>query len=101
MGVLSMREGTHEPFAQHCIDKVCQLVEVLGSELVIMQVAFSSISTALRFYLADMKDGFFRYHYGVIDKVRGSFPNDPSTFLLKDHFAIQTDVPSAQALGPV
>jgi ADP-ribose/FAD diphosphatase len=56
----------------------------------VRQVAFSSVATALKFFVDDMEAGRFRVHHGVIDKAKGSAPNDPSTFQLRDHFAIAT-----------
>lgn len=63
-----------------------------------MQVAFSSVSMALRFYVADMEAGRFHVHHGVIQKAKGSAPNDPGTFELRDHFAIATAVTSESKL---
>ncbi len=54
------------------------------------QIAFSSIAIALRLYAADMRGGVYHIHHGTIEKARGSAPNDPSTFELRDHFAIAT-----------
>ena len=54
------------------------------------QIAFSSIAIALRCYAADRREGMYHIHHGTIEKARGSAPNDPSTFVLKDHFAIAT-----------
>ncbi len=55
------------------------------------QIAFSSVATALRFYVSDLKAGRrYHIHHGVIEKAQGSAPNDPSTFVLRDHFAIAT-----------
>ena len=54
------------------------------------QVAFSSISIALRCYASDMRQGTFHIHHGTVEKAKGSAPNDPSTFVLRDHFAIAT-----------
>ncbi|EIE26161.1 hypothetical protein COCSUDRAFT_10765, partial [Coccomyxa subellipsoidea C-169] len=52
------------------------------------QIAFSSVATALRFYVSDLKAGRrYHIHHGVIEKAQGSAPNDPSTFVLRDHFA--------------
>ena len=55
-----------------------------------LQVAFSSIAIALRCYAADVQQGLFHIHHGTVEKAKGSAPNDPSTFVLKDHFAIAT-----------
>ena len=59
------------------------------------QVAFSSVATALRFYVSDLEAGRFHIHHGVIEKTKGSAPNDAGTFVLKDHFAIPTSVTTA------
>jgi hypothetical protein len=37
-----------------------------------------------------MRGGVYHIHHGTIEKARGSAPNDPSTFELRDHFAIAT-----------
>ena len=58
----------------------------------VLQIAFSSVATALRFYASDLKTGRFHIHHGVIEKAKGSAPNDPGTFVLKDHFAIASQV---------
>eukprot|EP00884_Botryococcus_braunii_P011226 jgi/Botrbrau1/20103/Bobra.0173s0007.1 len=60
------------------------------------QIAFSSVSIALRYYLDDMASGRFHVHHGVIEKQPGSLPNDPSTFKLRNHFAIRTDARPSQ-----
>ena len=59
-----------------------------------MQVAFSSISTALRLYASDLVEGRFHIHHGVIEKKAGAPPNDPAAFQLKNHFAIPTAISS-------
>ena len=56
----------------------------------VFQMAFSSIAIALRCYAADRRGGTYHIHHGTIEKAKGSAPNDPSTFVLKDHFAIAT-----------
>lgn len=53
-------------------------------------IAFSSIAITLRMWVDDKARGNWRVHHGVIDKVPGSSPNDPGTFKLRDHFAMQT-----------
>ena len=58
----------------------------------VAQIAFTSVATALRFYVSDLKAGRrYHIHHGVIEKAQGSAPNDPSTFVLGDHFAIATE----------
>ena len=59
-----------------------------------VQVAFSSISTALRLYASDLAEGQFHIHHGVIEKKAGAPPNDPAAFQLKNHFAIPTAISS-------
>ena len=58
-----------------------------------MQIAFSSVSTALRLYVADLERGNFNVHHGVIDKAAGSKPNEPGSFKLKNHIAVLTVQP--------
>ena len=55
-----------------------------------LQLAFSSISTALRLYVEDLRRGEFSVHHGVIDKVAGSDPNDPDAFQLRDTISLRT-----------
>lgn len=59
----------------------------------LVQIAFSSISLALRYYLEDMKIGTYRVHHGVVAKQPGSGPNEAGAFQLQDHFAVQTQEP--------
>lgn len=47
-------------------------------------------------YLADQASGRFAVHHGVIQKRKGSGPNEPGSFQLVDHFALPTTVPSRQ-----
>lgn len=63
---------------------------LLTDALCVHQIAFSSIAIALRCYAADRREGMYHIHHGTIEKARGSAPNDPSTFVLRDHFAIAT-----------
>jgi hypothetical protein len=50
------------------------------------QIAFSSISLALRAYISDMQNGRqWHSHHAVIDKRAGSPPNDPDSYILRDH----------------
>ena len=58
-----------------------------------VQVAFSSVAITLRCFAAEMQDGAFHVHHGTIEKIRGSAPNDPGTFVLQDHFSIMTERP--------
>ncbi len=70
------------------------LASFLKRGFVPSQIAFSSVATALRYYVSDLEAGRFHVHHGVIEKAKGSAPNDPGTFVLKDHFAIPTNVPT-------
>lgn len=54
------------------------------------QLAFSSVSIALRHYLEDLRQGHFHLHHGAILKAPGSGPNDAGSFSLQHHFAIPT-----------
>jgi len=58
-----------------------------------IQIAFSSISLALQYYVADMQSGQYRLHHGVVSKQPGSGPNEAGRFQLQDHFAVRTEVP--------
>ncbi|KAK9821087.1 hypothetical protein WJX74_010726 [Apatococcus lobatus] len=58
------------------------------------QLAFSSVAITLEHYLQDCKQGTFHIHHGVIDKRPASSPNDPTTFTLRDHVAIPTQMPA-------
>lgn len=58
-----------------------------------LQIAFSSISLALQYYVEDMQQGQYRVHHGVVSKQPGSGPNEMGSFQLQDHFAVKTDVP--------
>lgn len=54
------------------------------------ELAFSSISLALRLYSEDLETGVFRVHHGVITKTPGAGPNQPGTFALQEHIALAT-----------
>ncbi|KAK9855155.1 hypothetical protein WJX84_009653 [Apatococcus fuscideae] len=58
------------------------------------QLAFSSVAITLEHYMQDCRQGTFRIHHGVIDKRPASSPNDPTTFTLRDHVAIPTQLPA-------
>ena len=62
-----------------------------------MQIAFSSISLALQYYVEDMKIGVYRLHHGVVRKQPGSGPNEAGKFDLTDHMAIHTQEPAMTA----
>lgn len=57
------------------------------------QIAFSSISLALQYYVEDMQQGQYRIHHGVVSKQPGSGPNEAGRFQLQDHFAVKTQLP--------
>lgn len=59
-----------------------------------MQIAFSSISLALQYYVEDMHEGQYKVHHGVVAKQPGSGPNEAGQFQLQDHMAVQTAVPT-------
>ena len=73
----------------HCVKAEIGLSVCCG----LMQIAFSSISLALQYYVEDMQQGQYRVHHGVVSKQPGSGPNEMGSFQLQDHFAIKTDVP--------
>ncbi|GBF90822.1 nudix hydrolase, chloroplastic [Raphidocelis subcapitata] len=55
------------------------------------ELAFSSVSVALRAYCDDAAAGREgSYHHGVIRKQPGSAPNDPSSFELVDSFCVRS-----------
>ncbi|KAL4859456.1 Nudix hydrolase 23 [Chlorella vulgaris] len=56
------------------------------------QLAFSSVSIALKSYLQDLSSGRTTVHHGVIQKAPGSSPNDPGSFRLVDSFELCGDV---------
>lgn len=63
-----------------------------------LQLAFSSVSLALRLYLEDLEaGGSFRVHHGVIEKQEGSSPNDPASYRLRDHMALTLAPPGRPA----
>lgn len=49
------------------------------------QIAFSSISVALKLYVEDFKMGTMKVHHGVIDKRPGASPSDPLGYTVKNH----------------
>ena len=53
-----------------------------------LQIAFSSVSLALKHYIDDMKSGEYSFHHGMIEKAEGSLPNDPDSYRLRDHMAV-------------
>ena len=59
-----------------------------------VQLAFSSVSLALKFFSQDMAAGSWRQHHGTIAKRAGSGPNAAGSFELVDHFAVTTQPPA-------
>lgn len=57
------------------------------SDIPYEELAFSSVSITLQYYVQDLRSGTFRVHHGVIDKRPGSAPNDKSSFEVKNHMA--------------
>ena len=55
-------------------------------------LAFSSVSTALRFFAADVEAGSFGYHSCVIDKTPGSSPSDPKSYRVIDAYRVPPSV---------
>ncbi|GFH23600.1 MutT/NUDIX hydrolase [Haematococcus lacustris] len=63
-------------------------------------LAFSSIAITLRLYQEDLAAGHFRLHHGVIDKRPGSGPNDPASFVVRDHMALDLQAAEGTAMQP-
>ncbi|GFH23011.1 MutT/NUDIX hydrolase, partial [Haematococcus lacustris] len=63
-------------------------------------LAFSSIAITLRLYQEDLAAGHFRLHHGVIDKRPGSGPNDPASFVVRDHMALDLQAAEGSAMQP-
>jgi len=59
------------------------------ADIPFQDIAFSSVSLALRYYLEDVEAKKWRVHHGVIEKKLGSAPNDPSTFQIKDLMSME------------
>uniref|UniRef100_A0A061S4N4 Nudix hydrolase n=1 Tax=Tetraselmis sp. GSL018 TaxID=582737 RepID=A0A061S4N4_9CHLO len=55
------------------------------------ELAFSSVSIALRHYIEDLRDGRFRVHHAEIEKLPGSAPNDPHSFRLRNHMQFRIE----------
>ena len=80
---------------QSLSENILDIPEDLAQQCICaMQVAFSSVSTALRLFASDLADGSFHIHHGVIEKKAGAPLNDPAAFQLRNHFAITTSVSS-------
>jgi len=52
------------------------------------EIAFSSVSIALKSYLEDRKKGDFKFRHGSIIKEAGSGPNEPGTFKLTELYTV-------------
>jgi ADP-ribose/FAD diphosphatase len=57
-------------------------------EIPFAEIAFSSVSIALKSYLEDREKGEFKFRHGSIIKEPGSGPNDPGTFKLTDLYTV-------------
>eukprot|EP00250_Pteridium_aquilinum_P008083 c17656_g1_i1 orf=159-995(+) len=64
----------------------CALFSI--DEIPFDEIAFSSISVALKLYVEDFKLGRMKVHLGVIDKRAGASPSDPSGYTVRDHICI-------------
>ncbi|MCO5555293.1 hypothetical protein L7F22_008838 [Adiantum nelumboides] len=64
----------------------CALFNI--DEIPFDQIAFSSISVALRLYVEDYKQGNLKVHHGVIEKRTGASPSDPAGYAVRDHICI-------------
>lgn len=73
----------HEPGSESLETRMVSAAEVPWDE-----IAFSSISLALKAFFQDLEGGTWHHHHAVIDKKRGSAPNDPGSFLLRDHLKL-------------
>ena len=52
------------------------------------ELAFSSVSIALKSYIEDREKGDFKFRHGSIIKEPGSGPNDPGTFKLTELYTV-------------
>lgn len=82
------RARATSPEAACAGDETLEVKWVNPHEICFDELAFSSISLALRLYVEDLEAGRFRVHYGVIDKTPGAGPNQPGTFVLQQHMAL-------------
>ena len=62
------------------------------SDIPFQQLAFSSVAISLRHFVEDLEHGTFHLHHGVIHKKPKAAPNDPSTFVVKDHITLATSL---------
>jgi len=51
------------------------------------QIAFSSVSLALKYYAEEMKTGQYQVHHAVIEKAEGSSPNQLNSYFLRDEMS--------------
>jgi ADP-ribose/FAD diphosphatase len=58
------------------------------AEIPFDELAFSSVSIALKSYLEDREKGEFKFRHGAIIKEPGSGPNDPGTFKLTELYTV-------------
>lgn len=79
-----------EPDAVCAGDETTDVKWVSPSSINFEELAFSSVSLALRLYVDDVAMGRFRFHHGVITKSPGAGPNEPGTFTLQHHMALAT-----------
>lgn len=85
------------PFTFSAGDESSEVALFDPADIPFDQIAFSSVSITLRYYLEDLASGHYNLHHGVIAKKPGSAPNDPAAFELREHFAVPTQlvVPSS------
>lgn len=90
----------HVRVAEHLCDNLKTLLgrthsehAMVHSDLVFLmvQLAFSAVTIALKLYVEDLERGDWRFHHGVVKKKEGSGPNEPGTFALKDYIGLQLD----------
>jgi len=56
-------------------------------KFVCAQIAFSSVSLALKYYAEEMKTGQYQVHHAVIEKAEGSSPNQLNSYFLRDEMS--------------
>lgn len=71
-------------------DETTDVKWVAPHEIPFDELAFSSVSLVLQLYVEDLEAGRFRVHHGTITKDAGAGPNQPGTFKLSQHMALQT-----------
>jgi len=75
------------PFTFGCGPETLDAELVDPNDIPFDDLAFSSVTITLKHYIEDMKRGEFHIHHAEIEKVKGSAPNDPHSFTLKNHMA--------------